>query len=114
MTIEINSATPPPNITYDRIHMVMVKVNQSDRVMDAQQPVYRMSVSYKLYGLDGNGKIYYLNNGGYRITIPDFLVEAILQAQQGNNDLLAAIQSIESALVTVINDKGTHGTVVSS
>jgi hypothetical protein len=112
MGIQISNAESLPAVTYDKIHMTKLEIIQPTFELDNQQPIYQVIIHYRHYGVTA-GKRYYKNEDIQRISIDDFIVLALTDAQAGDTTLLSALQSIEVAVASIIGDQtGIQTTVI--
>lgn len=105
MGIQIINAISVPAITYDKIHMTKLEIIQPTFEEDAQQPKYQVIISYRHYGVGSDGKRYYMNEDLQRVSVDDFITVALNDAAQGDMTMLTALQSIESAVASIISDQ---------
>lgn len=104
MGIQIANAVSMPAVTYDKIHMTRLEIVQPVFTDDAQQPVYQVVIYYRHYGVT-DGVRYYMNEDVQRASIEDFMSVALSKANAGDTTLLSALQSIETAIATIIAEQ---------
>lgn len=111
MGIQINSPEVVPAVTYDRVHMTRMVVNQPLSDDDAAQPIYQVEINYRLYGIV-NGFRYYKNEEPHRIVIDDYFSKALADYANGDEVLLNAFVAIEQAIAAIIKDQAGLDTTV--
>jgi hypothetical protein len=112
MGIEILDSVVQPAITYNRIHLVRLLVEQPLRTNENSTPKYHVMVVYKMYGVDESNKIYYKPEE-HEIEVEDFLTLAMTEHESGDPTMVLAFKSIETALATLINkDQGLNTKVI--
>lgn len=104
MGIQVLNAEILPAITYDRLHLVRLDIEQSPFTDDTAMPVYQVRVAYQLFGVV-NSVRHYHSSGTKEILLPDFLSLALADAGQGDMTLLGAIQGIEAAVAAIMTDQ---------
>lgn len=112
MAIQVSNPKQIPAVTYDKIHLMGLTINQPTMEDATLQPMYDVRISYMFYGVVGSVNYYDTKSGLKHISISDYLGEAIAQSELGDMDMLNALQSIESAVASIITDKdGIQSTV---
>ncbi len=108
MAIKLTAPNNPQSLTYDRLFLISLNIEQVQDVVDSNQPVYSFLLRYKVYAIDSSGNRVY-NNKVYTINVPDYLTDAIAKASSGDNTLLAAVSAIEKAMSLLVTDKSNLG-----
>ena len=109
MAIKIENAPESPALIYDRIFLNILKIEQEQDIVDANMPVYNLTVEYRLYAVDLNGIRHYQPKVSI-LVIKNYMASAIAKAQTGDMDLLNAMGAIEIALAEIIKDQTDLGT----
>lgn len=101
MAIQVNEAESLPAITYNRIHMNSLQVQQH---IDSPG-VYKVTVHYQVYG-DVNGVRYFKDKGEIKsLTVDDYLAIAMQKNSEGDATMLQAFGAIETAIAALLTDK---------
>ncbi|NQZ53197.1 MAG: hypothetical protein HRT93_02975 [Piscirickettsiaceae bacterium] len=112
MSITVSGATVAPAVTYDKVHLASLQIEQPVFADDAQSAMYLLRVSYRMYGVV-NGVRYYDEAAGLEsVSIPDYLGTAMVKAGNGDMDLINALGSIELAVANIIEDQTGLATAV--
>jgi len=111
MGIRLEQATAQPAVVFDRVHLMKMEITQPVFFNDALQPVYSVSVEYRLYGVDSSGTRHYKGETS-EITIDDFLSEAIADMNNGDPTMIMALGGIEKAVATIISNDTNIGSSV--
>lgn len=106
MAITVSNATAQPAVVFDHIHLVNLSIDQDLFYNNALNPVYKVKINYKMFGVDNDNQRHYRPEV-YEIEIPDFIAFATEAAQAGDMTLFTAFQSIELAIANIIKkDQG--------
>lgn len=103
MGIIVTEATTKPAITYDRIHVLSLEIKQPVFTDDTQVAGYRVVVFFQYYGLEGSVR-HYLEEV-HSVSIPNYLVKAIGDAEAGDSTLLNALSNIELAVSKILAEE---------
>lgn len=104
MSIQLSVAEQAPAISYDKVHLVRLVVDQPEFTDNTATPLYTVKIAYSLYGVVGTTK--YFHSGGVKeVIINDYLSEAMTKAANGDMTLVSALQSIEQALASVLQSQ---------
>lgn len=100
MGIEIAGAVQQPEVTFNRVFLRKLAIDQFEIVDDAPPPHYKVFIEYRLYGVkDG---VRHFHNDIREIELDDFLEEAMRQANAGDPTLLMALPTIEASIAALI------------
>lgn len=101
MAIQIDQALTQPQVTFDRVHLTNMVISQPIFEDNLLVPKYTIEVSFRIYGLDGDTRIY--DKGDVRtVVIEDFVPLAMAQAAIGDTRLVGALQGIESGVAAIL------------
>ena len=113
MGIKLAEAEVKPSIKYEYVFMTKLEIEQVIRVKAGQPLLYNVTVEYRLFGLDAEGNRHFQSETK-EIHLKDYLLIAMQKAQQGDLDMIVAMQSIEKAIASIIEDQtGVSAEVVS-
>jgi hypothetical protein len=104
MGIETTIVKKQPEITFNRVFLVGLEINQPITFNDSLQPRYDVMIQYRLYGVDPSGMRHF-DGEIHEIQVTDFLTSAIMAAQTGDMDRLIAMQAIERAVASIISEE---------
>lgn len=108
MGIEITAGDTVEALVYNKIHLENLLVEQPLIATEQTQPIYRLTIRYRIYAVGSTGQRYYIPGARF-IRIEDYLTLAITKAGEGDEALLGALLAIETALATIISDQGALG-----
>lgn len=112
MAVQITDAESVPAVSYNRIHLLRLDVDQPISSSDTAAPVYSVRLVYQKYGVV-DGVRYYHSCGAQELNLPDYFSLAMADAQQGDTTLLGALQAIEAAIAAILTDQaGLQASVV--
>ena len=103
MAIEITNKTSAPAIDYNKVFLNNLKITQLGETRDNVAPRYSLSLEYTIYGVHED-KRYFLPKVHF-ITLDDYIKVASIKAQEGDPDLLIAMQAIEIAVAKILEDQ---------
>jgi hypothetical protein len=103
MGIRISEPTAQPAVVFDRVHLLRLEIEQPTFANDNLQPIYKLHIEYRLYGVDVDGIRHYKGET-QEIVINDFLQDAISDYQAGDPTLYRALGGIEMAVAAIIAD----------
>lgn len=109
MAIQITNAKSYPALVYNKVHLKELKILQPCREAEVPVPNYDLFITYVTYAVDEEGNRYYQSDLK-SITIKDYAALALEKAQAGDTDLFVAMQAIEAALASIIEDQTDLGT----
>lgn len=110
--ISVSNPVSMPAVSYDKVHMSNLSIEQPTFDDDAQEPVYALRINYLMYGVVAGVRYYDVSEGVKTISIPNYLSLATTKAGQGDMDLVNALSSIELAVANIIKDMTGAETVV--
>jgi len=99
MAISISSAEVTPELTYDRVALVNLTIDQLLSQSNTDAPKYALTLQCKRYAVDNENKRHYKRIEVMHLS--DVLQSALVSARQGDPDLLNAIGAIEKAVALV-------------
>lgn len=106
MSIIISNPPVQPAVNYDHVHLCKLEIEQPVNTDNAAQPIYKVVVNYRLYGIDASNVRHYQAGECNRIGIDDYYVLAATKAAAGDMSLANAVGAIESAVAAIV----THAT----
>ena len=104
MGIRLTKATAQPAVVFDRVHLMTMEIVQPIFFNDNLQPIYKVRVEYRLYGVDDTGTRHYQGETK-EIEIENFLAEAIADYENGDPTLYQALGGIEMAVAAIIKNE---------
>ncbi len=104
MGIQVKTADSQPAVVFDKVHVYELKVEQPQFIDDSRPPYYVVTILYRMYGIDNEGKRHYQGNT-FEIEVKDFFGVAMEQYNQGDPRLLTALGTIESAIAAIITQQ---------
>lgn len=107
MAITISQFPTVPALEYKHIHVSGLQISLDE----AQTPKAMVSIVYKMYALDTDGKKHFAREQ-YTARVDDFYALAAEKAADGNMIPYQALVGIEQAVAAILADKGTHGAAV--
>ena len=106
MAITLSNATAQVAVVFDHIHLVNLSIDQDLFYNNALQPMYKVKISYKMFGVDTDNNRHYRPEV-FEIEVPDFIALATESAMQGDMTLYQAFGCIELAIANIIKkDQG--------
>ena len=108
MAITISNGELEPALTYNRFFLASLNLVQKASSLESSVPIYALKVEYRLYAVDASG-VRHFKNKLDSFEIEDYVQEATAKAAQGDFDLLTAMQAIEVALASIIEDQTALG-----
>ena len=111
MGIQVKTAESQPAVVFDKVHVTELKVEQPQFEDDTRPPFYSVSISYRMYGVDGENKRHYRGNAS-EIEIKDFYGVAMDRYQNGDPELAQALGAIERAIAIIISEQTGNGAEV--
>lgn len=109
MGIKISNAVSIPAIIYNKIFMNSLKIVQAKEINDKTLPKYSLVLEFGIYGTDEENIRHFLPKTRI-ISIDDYLSVATEKAKLGDMDLIIAMQAIEKAIATILEDQENLGT----
>lgn len=106
MPITITSFPTQPAVNLNQVHLRELKITLSDENVSKAT----VRISYSLFGRDAEDNKH-LDKQIYTVQIEDAFVQAGIDAANGDPSLATALVSIESAIASILNARGAHGTV---
>lgn len=104
MGVQINSGTSAtPAVTYDRVHLINLSINQPVFEVDASVPLYSVELHYRTYGVV-DGIRYYKDEPIAVVRVEDFVTLAMTKTTTGDMTLINALGSIEQAVAAILSD----------
>ncbi len=112
MGIQLSESTARPAIVFDKVHVSEIKIEQPMFEDDTRPPFYKVSIEYRLYGVDDQNKRHY-EGKAYEIEVVDFYAVAIRKIAEGDPRLAQALGAIEQAVALIIqNEMGIGAEVI--
>jgi hypothetical protein len=102
MGIQVLSNLVQPEIAFNRVHLLRLEITQPTFQADHFSPRYHVMIEYRLFGSDEQGVRHY-HPETVEVEFNDFLQHAMVLAQQGDMTLVSALQSIETAIASIIS-----------
>ena len=109
MAIKISNADIQPALIYDNWFLDKLILEQVSETDNTAMPNYDLIVNYRLFAVDAENKRHFKNKL-YTLTIKNYVGVAMEKAATGDLDLIAAMQAIENALATIVEDQTDLGT----
>ena len=111
MTITLHSAETVPELTFDKLSLVNLSIDQVLSNSNIKVPEYKLTLQCKRYAIDSENKRHYKRVEVIRLE--DVLSSALASAKNGDDDLLNAIGAIEKAVALVYAEyKGISATTI--
>jgi len=104
MGIQVSNPASYPAVSYNKVHMTHLAIDQPIFEDDTQTPNYKVVIWYRVYGVVDNVR-YYKDEDVQKIELQDFITVAMTKAGQGDTSLIDALTSIESAVAAIIGDQ---------
>jgi hypothetical protein len=101
MGIIVDNVAPQDGHVYDRVLMTRLLVTQGLVVADAPNPVYAVTLDWRMYRVDGNGDRVYRATE-HTAYFEDYLATAITALFQGSPDLLSVLRSVELSISALV------------
>lgn len=100
MGIQIGASVTQPLVTFDKVFLQHLSIDQYVATDDAPPPKYRVSIEYRLYGVV-NG-VRHFHPDVREMEVADFVIKAMAQAGKGDMTLIQALPAIEAAVAALI------------
>ena len=101
--ITISNPDSLPPLTFDRVFMQALRIDQTLQNYDSRSPLFALRVEYRLYAVDPEGRRHYQSKTN-TVTVEDYAALALERALAGDLDLANAMQAIEIALAKILDD----------
>ena len=101
MAIEIVDSSVEEPLNYKNVFMTNLTVDHQLIVHDDDLPLYKISLTYRIYAIDSEKVIHYKKQS-HMVFVEDFIAEAMAQAAAGDMDLIASFQAIEITVGKII------------
>ena len=95
MSIQISNPDSQPQVSFDHVFLVRLRVEQIMSTDHAKMPIFKVLVEYRLFGLNGTQRVFHPEIK--EIVIQDFLAEAA-----HSSDLLPVFPTLESAIAVLV------------
>lgn len=106
MPITVTEFPTRPAVEFNQVHLRELRISLSEDNVS----VAHVRIAYSLFGRDADG-VKYMESQLRTVDIPDAFTEAATKAAAGNPSLAIALNSIEAAIASILNERGEHGTV---
>lgn len=110
MAIKITNATAQPAVVFDHVHLINLVIEQPLFENDAQTPHYKVTFSYRMYGVDNDNKRHYKPET-HEVEIDNYLLHAAQHLEKGDPKLFQALQGIEDAIASILEHE--QGVIIS-
>ena len=111
MTIKLDTAETVPELTFDKLALVNLSIDQVLSDSNTKVPEYKLTLQCKRYAVNSDNKRHYKRIEVVRLE--DVLSSALVSAKNGDADLLNAIGAIEKAVALVYAEyKGISATTI--
>ena len=108
MAITVTNAEVKPALVYDHFFMESMSLQQTRIGSSTEAPKYSLKVVYRMFAEDTSGKRYY-DTLVKDILMPDYFLEAMQKAGDGDMDLVNAMGAIEMAMAKIVEEKTNLG-----
>lgn len=101
MGIKLSESSSRSAVVFDKVHVSEIKIEQPMFEDDTRPPYYKVSIEYRLYGVDSQ-KVRQYEGKAYEVEVKDFYAVAVNQMVNGDPRLIQALATIEHAIASII------------